>query len=207
MKKRFVTPFLLLIGLMANAQETKTTMQKAADDICGCLSKVKYDPNKVQEYKDAAMNCFTTGAMEHIVQLADERGLDVSDQSAMRDLGVEIGKELLKQKCASYIEFAKISAKAQNVEEEGIKETVTSGKLLKVDKKDFVYLTLKDATNREHNFIWLEYFDGSENYFGEKLNSLIGKEIAISWIEKEVYLPKANNYFKIKEISKIKPGK
>jgi hypothetical protein len=75
---------------------------------------------------------------------------------------------------------------------------------LKVDKKDFVYLTVKDASNREHNFIWLEYFDGSENYFGDNLNSLIGKEIAISWIEKEVYLPKANNYFKLKEISKIK---
>jgi hypothetical protein len=204
MKKQFVTPFVLLIGLMAGAQETKTTMQKAAEDICGCLSKVKYDSSKVQEYKDAAMNCFTTGAMEHIVQIAEERGLDVSDQSAMRDLGVEIGKELLKQKCASYFEFAKISAKEKNGEEDAVKEKVTSGKVLKVDKKDFVYITLKDASNREHNFIWLEYFDGSENFFGEKLNSLIGKEIAISWIEKEVYLPKANNYFKIKEISKIK---
>jgi hypothetical protein len=204
MKKQFVTPFVLLIGLMAGAQETKTTMQKAAEDICGCLSKVKYDSSKVQEYKDAAMNCFTTGAMEHIVQIAEERGLDVSDQSAMRDLGVEIGKELLKQKCANYFEFAKISAKEKNGEEDAVKETVTSGKVLKVDKKDFVYITLKDASNREHNFIWLEYFDGSENFFGEKLNSLIGKEIAISWIEKEVYLPKANNYFKIKEISKIK---
>lgn len=204
MKKRFVTPFVLLIGLIAGAQETKTSMQKAADDICGCLNKVKYDPAKVQEYKDAAMNCFTTGAMEHVVQIAEERGLNVSDQTAMRDLGVEIGKELLKQKCASYLEFAKISAKEKKDDQDAVKETITSGKLLKVDKKDFVYLTVKDASNREHNFIWLEYFDGSENYFGDKLNSLIGKEIAISWIEKEVYLPKANNYFKLKEISKIK---
>jgi hypothetical protein len=145
--------------------------------------------------------------MEHIVQIAEERGLDVTNQSAMRDLGVEIGKELLRQKCSSYIEFAKISAKEKNDGDDAVKESVTTGKLLKVDKKDFVYITLKDASNREHDFIWLEYFDGSENFFGEKINSMIGKEISISWIEKEVYLPKANNYFKIKEISKIKSSK
>lgn len=209
MKKIFLLQFLFLGALTVGAQGGKSTMENAAEDICNCLSKVKVDSSNLKQYKDAAMNCFTTGAMEHIVQLAEERHLDMTDKKAMRELGVEIGKELLKQKCPSYITFAKISAQEdQNtVDEPAIMEYSTSGKLLKVDKKDFVYLTIKDQSNREHNFIWLEYFEGSENFFGDKLNTLVGKNLTISWIEKEVFLPKANNYFKLKEINGISISK
>jgi hypothetical protein len=205
MKKIFLLQFIFLGPLTAGAQEGKSTMENAADDICNCLSKIKVDSSNLKQYKDAAMTCFTTGTMEHIVQLAEERHLDITDQKAMRGLGVEIGKELLKQKCASYITFAKISAQEdENVlDEAAVKEFSTSGKLLKVDKKDFIYITIKDQSNREHNFIWLEYFEGSENFFGDKLNTLVGKDVTISWIEKEVFLPKANNYFKLKEINGI----
>jgi hypothetical protein len=209
MKKFFLSQFIFLAALTVTAQGNKSTMKTAAEDICSCLSKVKVDSSNLKQYKEAAMNCFTTGAMEHIVQLAEERHLDVTDQKAMRGLGVEIGKELLKQKCPSYITFAKISAQEDEnaVDEDAAKEFSTSGKLLKVDKKDFIYITIKDQSNREYNFIWLEYFKGSESFFGDKLNTLVGKDLTISWTEKEVFLPKANNYFKLKEINGIAVSK
>lgn len=203
MKKILLSQLILTLTLFASAQDTSTTMQKATADICSCLSKIKVDTSNIKQYKSAALTCFTTGAMEHIVTLAEERNIDVADNKAMRGLGIEIGKELIKEKCPGYITFAKITAEEKEETKTDVEEHTTSGKLVKVDKKEFVYLVVKDHSNRDYNFIWMEYFNGSEKFFGNKLDALVGKNITISWTEKEVYMPKANNYFKLKEIMGI----
>lgn len=200
MKKILFTPWMLLTGLFVSAQQKDTLMQQTTTDICNCLNKIKVDSSNMKEYKDAFMTCFTTGAMDHIVALAEARHLDITDQKAMESLGVEIGKELITYKCPGYLTYARLTAEEKLDAKKASSESSTRGKLVRIDRKDFVYLVLRDASNREQSFIWLEYFEGSEKYFGSGLEKMIGKTLTISWKEKEFYLPKADNYFKVKEI-------
>jgi hypothetical protein len=98
MKK--LTLFLLTFFsyLLLHAQD-KTLLQKTADTICQCMNKVKIKDNAdANEFQSVFLDCFANTGMTNIVKLAEERGLDITDEKAMEGLGVEVGKELLKIK-------------------------------------------------------------------------------------------------------------
>ena len=194
-------PAIFIIATTAFAQDKNDAMKTAADTICHCLDRIKTAELAPEKVKELAMECFTTSAMDHYVKLAEERGIDIMDQEAMRKLGIEVGKELLKMKCGSYLKVSAIMAGKDDDSQEGSKTEMLQAKLARVDNKDFTYLILKDNNNKEHSFLWFEYFAGSEKFTGGKLNNFIGKRLKVSWMEKEVYLPKANGYFKIKQIT------
>ena len=80
--------------------------------------------------------------------------------------------------------------------------SVTAGRLIRVDNKEFRYLVVADASNRENTYIWLRYFKGSEKFI-EDSAAYIGKPLKIRWQETEVFLPSAKGYFKVKEITGI----
>lgn len=190
----------LLLTFTSNAQNA---MQKASDKVCNCLNQIT-DTADIKKYKAAAMDCFTTSALTEIVQIAEERKVDFTDQTAMRNIGIELGKKLLKDNCKGYIAYARITSRDADEEHDNtVAEKSSSGKVLRIDNRDFVYVVLKDKQGREQNFIWLEYFSGSEKLTGNKIQSLVNKDVTVKWIEKEVYLPKAGDYFKIKQITAL----
>ena len=191
----------LLFCTTGFAQE-KDLLKKTADTICQCMNNVKIkDSTNPQEMQDAFMTCFATAGMTYTLQLADERKIDITDEKAMEGLGTEIGKELLKQNCSVFIKYSVAVARNDDDDTEIIQKT--EGVLSRVDNKDFRYLFVKDKSGREQSYIWLDYFEGSDNLIGEKIKNFIGKKITIRWKEREVYLPSAGNYFKIKQIAGI----
>jgi hypothetical protein len=193
--------FLPLFFVFATsfAQDSEL-MQKTADTICKCMSKANLKDNATQQdLQDAFMTCFATAGMTYVLQLAEERKVEITDQKAMEGLGMEIGKELLKQNCQAFIKYSVITAKRDNEGEAAVQQT--EGILSRVDNKDFRYLVVKDKSGREQSYIWLDYFDGSDDLTGDKIKNFIGKKVTISWKEREVYLPSAGNYFKIKQIA------
>jgi hypothetical protein len=195
---------LLFFFSTGSAQE-KNLMQKTADTICQCMDNVKIkDSTNTQEVQDAFMACFTTAGMRYVLQLADERKLDLTDQKAMENLGMEIGKELLKQNCKTFIKYSVLTTK-ENDESDAVQKT--EGTLSRVDNKEFRYLVVKDKSGREQSYIWLDYFEGSDDFVGDKIKNFVGKKITLSWKEREVYLPSAGNYFKIKQITGISISK
>jgi hypothetical protein len=207
MSKTTLLSLLLLsfcTGLMA--QDKKPSIQKAANTICACMDSLKLDSSDLEATESKLTECFMTGGMADIMALAEERGLDIGDTEAMEGLGKEIGMELMKQNCKSFVNFSIMKAKNQRggtVTEAAAAQT-TSGTLVRVDAKDFRYLVVRDKSNREHSFLWYGYFEGSEQLVGDKFKKFIGKPISIRWVEREVYLTRANDYFKIKEISGVK---
>lgn len=183
------------------AQE-KDLLKKTADTICQCMNNVKIkDSTNPQEMQDAFMTCFATAGMTYTLQLAEERKIDITDEKAMEGLGTEIGKELLIQNCSVFIKYSVAAARNDDDDSETIQKT--EGVLARVDNKDFRYLFVKDKSGREQSYIWLDYFEGSDNLIGDKVKNFIGKKIVIRWKEREVYLPSAGNYFKIKQIAGI----
>ena len=192
----------LVFFFSAGFAQERNLMQKTADTICQCMDHVKIkDSTNTQEIQDAFMTCFTSAGMTYMLQLAEERKLDITDDKAMQGLGVEIGKELLKQNCKSFIKYSVIAAKKDDDETGSVQKT--EGTLSRVDNKEFRYLVVKDKSGREQSYIWLDYFDGSDELVGDKIKNFIGKKLTIAWKEKEVYLPSAGNYFKIKQIASL----
>jgi hypothetical protein len=201
MKNIFLLMLLFVFAKTGTSQSTGN-MKKITDSICDCLTKKDLSSIKTTEDANTAfMNCFMNNA-SLLMELAQERNVDFSDQVAMRNLGLEIGKELMKQNCSSFIDLSMKMAGSEKTEGTTSATGVTGGKLIRIDNKDFRYFIVTDASNREKSFIWLHYFSGSEKFM-DNTAKYIGKSIKINWQEIEVFLPSAKGYFKIKEITGI----
>jgi hypothetical protein len=194
---------LLCVWPRDAAAQDSGTLTKVANTVCACLSKIDMSAITTKDQATAAfMTCFVSNAAG-VIDLARERKLDFSDQAAMKALGLEVGKELLVQGCTSFVQLSVKMAGAQTPNGVNVGNSeVTAGRLVRVDNREFRYLVVADAANRENTFIWLRYFKGSEKFI-EIPDAYIGKPLKIQWQETEVFLPSAKGYFKLKEITGI----
>jgi len=134
------------------------------------------------------------------MKLADEKHVDPTDNPAMRQLGIQIGKDLLIQNCAA---FTRLSVKmVQNKSKEDEGEGYNEGKFKRIDTKGFNYIVITDKSGSEKSFIWYRQFPGSEKFMGGG-TSYVGKNVKIKYQELEVYLPQAKGYYKVKEIVEL----
>lgn len=204
MKKIFFISCLFFITASVDAQE-RTLLEKAADTICKCMSKTKITDSSETGITLVFRDCLVSAGLSDLMKLADERGIDFSNEKDAERLGMEIGKELMKQNCQPFIKLSMATAQKKFNKDETSDVQKTEGILVRVDNKEFRYLVMKDKNGREQSYIWLDYFEGSDELVGDKAKNYIGKKLSISWKEKEVYLPSAGNYFKIKQIVGITP--
>lgn len=195
---------LILILLFISTAKAQTTPgpveQKMTANICDCISALDYDKitNK-QSAEKAFMGCFTNQA-NLMLDLAEERKIDITDQVAMREMGTEIGKNLMRQNCPGFMKIALAMAEQEETVEE--LNGVTEGRLKRIETKDFNYFVITDENNKEKSFIWLRQFTGSDDFISNA-NKYVGKKIRISWQEIEVYVPTAKNYFGLKEVTEL----
>lgn len=197
MKKLLLLFVVVAFACIANAQNTPGPVEKKlSDSLCNALSRL--DLSKIstaQEAKEAFMKSFMQYS-DMFIDLAKERNVSIDDQQAMHNAGTDIAKNLMAQKCESFLKLA-VKMAAKDSEED---ETVSATGLFKrIENKGFNYFVISSDNKKEQSFIWLRQFPGSESYMqgGAKL---IGKKIKIKYREMEVYLPAAQGYYKVKEV-------
>jgi hypothetical protein len=199
MKKTLLILINICCYYNAKAQATISPLEKAlTDSICNCLVKVDIDKitNK-QEATAAFTDCFARRT-DLLMKLADEKHIEAGDNVGMRGLGLGIAKDLLNQNCVA---FTRISVKMVQGESEqkDLTENFMTGTFKRIDLKGFNYIVLENNSGGETSFLWLEQFSGSEKFMNGPA-SLIGKKLKIKYNEREVYLPVAKGYYKVKEI-------
>lgn len=205
MKKVFFLFALVAITCSLKAQNKPGAAEQAlTDSICNALNNVDY--SKVTTQQDA-VQIFTQCFLKYpslLVSFAEEKHIEMSDQAAMRELGVQVGKNMMKQNCAGYMKISAKMAqgKVSNELSGALGGSTTSGKIKRIDNKGFNFLVIIDAESKERSFLWLRQFAGSEKLTGLPA-SYVGKNITIKWQEMEVYLPQAKGYYKVKEITGI----
>ncbi len=200
MKKTLLVLLILAVffdqKLFAQANRAPGPAEKRiTDSLCNCI--VRLDKSKIKtakEANDAFMDCFGKQSGQ-LVDVAEERKVSMNDHNAMHDLGTDIGKDLLKEKCDGFMQLALKMNQKDNAETKSTSE----GKFKRIDNKGFNYIVLTDGNNQEKSFLWLRQFPGSENFINDTTRYL-GKKIKIDWKEIEVYLPQAKDYYKVKEI-------
>jgi hypothetical protein len=180
--------FCSALVVAAQAQD----LDKVAEQTCECMKKK--DPSKIE----ASMLQAEMGLC--LIEAAQEQGLDMdfSNADAMRSLGEKVGIKMASICLENLMKFAGQDIGGDRVNEEMVEGTVKS-----VETGDLVFIVLKETSGRESKFIWLRYFEGSDE-FVENPKKLAGKNVVITYAEIEYYVPKAKDYFKQKELKSLK---
>jgi hypothetical protein len=199
--KKALLFFAVIMTFFAAKAQTVTpgpAEKKITDTLCDCMTKI--DLSKIITKEDAS-NAFQVCFSKHtnmLLAVAQEKKVDISDQQAMHDVGIEIGKDLLRENCGS---FLNLSVKMAGDKTKTNTLQATTGVFKRIDLKGFNYIVITDNGN-ERSFLWLRQFPGSEKFMNNAV-ALTGKKLKISWQEIEVYLPAAKGYYKVKEITAV----
>jgi hypothetical protein len=147
----------------------------------------------------AMERCLQEGIMKHYSELSSEYKLDLTDRNKMYTMATELTNKLLIT-CPKFIDYIAALNKKLKKESTGDNATgSTEGKFVKLNNREFTYLIIREEGEKETQFLWLKHFNGSERFMIEP-DKLRNKSLRVKWQEYEVYLPKANGYYKIKEI-------
>jgi len=193
---------MLYLATVARSQ-TDSTMKTFVDSVCKCLSRV--DMNNLKDKSDAQValtGCILNENMGLLMQVAEKRGVSVSDKAAMEKVGQEMAMELMKQNCTAFVQMSLKMSKGMVQDEEVVSVSSTSGTLTSVETKDFCKFIVSDSKGKKLSFYWLHYFKNSEK-FTDQPAKYVGKKLKVFWQEIEVYVPSAKGYYKIKEITEI----
>ena len=192
----FTIIFMIMCGAVHAQMATPGPIeQQMTDSLCKSLARL--DISKITT-KEEAVKAYTECVMAHadlLPDLAAERKVDMTDHNAMRTVGIDLAKNLMKQKCDYFMKLSGLMAQKTADAE----DNVTSGVFRRVDQKGFNYIVITDNSKSEKSFIWLRQFPGSENFMNGVIK-YVGKKVNIKWQELEVYLPLAKGYYKVKEI-------
>ncbi len=169
------------------------------DSLCNCISKIDLSTIKSSKEAETALTNCMMSRLNLMMELAEEKNIDIQDNEATHKLGVEIGKNLFKQNCASFSKLALLMAeeKIDNAKEKG---KVSTGTFKRIDTKGFNYVIIS-AGESEKSFLWLRQFPNSERLANPA--SLVGKKVKLTYQEYEAYLPQAKGYYNVKEITGV----
>lgn len=205
MEKKLLPLFLFVLFFNSFYAQSDKYTQKVAEQTCECLSKEKIEPFTREKYEMVLVRCLFSA--DGLNEAMKENKLDLSKgQDAGRELGMKIGLKMIDINCEVYMDYSLKLVEEQNAanEDAANKADITSGLFEGIDKSgDFAYLLVKDSEGRTYKFLWMDYFEGSELFMGEAAESFKGKEIEVEWTEKEVYLPRLNDYFRVKFIQSV----
>src|ERR1700761_5473658 len=153
MKPIIISLVITAFAVGAAAQNAVVSPLKNAitDSLCRCLTAV--DSSTIKTKEDATnviTTCFNKQS-DLLMKLAEERKINISNNAAMRDLGIEVGKNLLTQGCSSFIQLS-VKLAQNNIEREAnLDEGTTEGTLKRVDVKHFEYLVIADHLGNERS--------------------------------------------------------
>lgn len=203
--KKYLLLFITVISITIGTADAQTkpgpAQSKLLDSLCNGLSRIDIASIKTKkEATDAFMNCFANYS-DQLLDVAKEKNIEITDQPAMHQLGIDIGRDLLTQKCGAFMKLAVKMAK----DDDGNTTAISSvlGTFKRIDVKGFNYVVITDKAGSERSFIWLRQFPGSEKFMGTGAVKYAGKKVEIKWQDMEVYLPQAKGYYNVKEITAI----
>lgn len=187
----------LTLSVQGQSDEVYKTIAK---ETCECIGQKNYDYNTASkaEIQAALGLCMMESAQRNKIEL------DMSNLEAMTRLGEKVGTQMAPicpEVFKAFMDDAVEDIETdESMEEDETEYFTVAGKIKSVEEKDFVYVTLKDASGKEHRFAWFYYFEGSDE-FKANPKSMIGKDVTITYILLEVFQPKTKAYYNLNILS------
>lgn len=201
MKKSILVLSILLLGVSFFGQTDKQ-LDKIADGTCSCMSKKDLKKGEQQQLELELGLC--------MFEAMTDLGMDIplNNEKKMTKIGEQVGIRLAMD-CKPFLEVIggimeddpeyMMDLMSEN------EESVTDyfyGELIKIENNQFVTIELKEDGGKTQFFYWFEYFEGA-NLLKDAPNSLMNKGFKVEYEEKEVFLPKYQEYIKIKVIKSL----
>jgi hypothetical protein len=214
MKKIFVfLTFVILFSVNIKAQSTSndTSLSKAAVSVCDCLTKANIDEKSTPEQmQQTFLSCMFTAAPDLITKIVSS-GEDY--QKAGQEIGTQLAMEMMKNNCPAFTKIAaamsggindtmQMEMPMQMQSKVGAAQSI-DGTVIKVEEKDFTYITIKTTAGRELTCIYYEYVPGSDDWIKDATARLKNKNVSLSYVETEVYQPKFKQFMNIREIKTL----
>jgi hypothetical protein len=206
MKSAFLAA-ICFVSLQATAQKD-TSLRKTSIAICNCLEKQKLSEAKTEEAMQGIfLKCMMDSAMDVFTNAMTESN---DNYSAGKDIGEKLAMDLLAMGCEPFLKMSLSLAQNKSNGESGSKtsknEVITKsilGEVIKVEEKDFLYITVKAETGREHQLVYLQFVPSSDEWL-KAPEKLKGKKVKVTWKEYEVYHTKIKQFANLKEIKELK---
>ncbi|MBV9961229.1 MAG: hypothetical protein JO072_03210 [Parafilimonas sp.] len=214
MKKIFF--FLLtvvLINFKTIAQTGDTSLHASAIAVCDCLSKAKIENNSTpQQLQQIFLQCILTSAPDLVTKMM---GNGQDNMQAAEETATNLALEMMKTGCPAFTKIATAmmgSAGGDTVEMEvpmampstsNAEAQSTDGTVVKVEERDFTYITVKTTAGRELTFMYYKYVPGSDDWIKDAVNKLKNKNVSLSYVETEVYQPKFKQFMNVREIKTL----
>jgi hypothetical protein len=206
MKKILLTTIVVLCTVLAGYTQKakkKISIEGLSVLVCDCMKANNVVLNTSKDVEREFEKCFTTSnVLVSLMKYAKQEGVDFNNDVEMERIGEKIGIQLVDDECAPFMKMIENEVSKELNEEDGENsEIITStGKVLRIDQKDFISVIIETENKREITAIWIRPFEDSDKYKGDNLNKLIGQNISLDYKLLEVYLPKLGDYVSIKEI-------
>lgn len=201
MKLVFTTLFTLFL-LQLHAQKD-TSLRKYSIAICGCLEQQNIDTIKnAQAMESVFLKCFMDSAMEVLTKISISENED--NYEAGKEIGKKIGLDLFAMNCQAFIKMSLNASGGNKADKPDANTSVktNTGEIVKVEEKEFIYLTLKVETGREYVLVYMQFVPGSDQWI-KNPGQLIGKKVKASWKEYEVYFIRQKDFGNFKELKEL----
>lgn len=209
MKRIIFALFALTSFLRGTAQSNTqdTSMHATAIAVCDCLTKANLSEDSPEDkIQQAFLNCLFTSAPGLVNKIA---GSGQDYVTASQELGTNLMMEMMKNGCPAFMKLATAMANGGDMQltmpSQMQTATVesTDGIVVKVEERDFTYITVKTTAGRELMFIYYGYVPGSDDWIKDAATKLKNKNISLSYVETEVYQPKYKQFMNVKEIKTL----
>ena len=195
MKYKNLLLFILTVISVQAFSQTDDTYKTVAKETCECIGKKNYDYEKA----DRADVELTLGLCMLESAQKNKLPIETTDTEAMTKLGEKVGAMMVGI-CPDVFKVFIDREDREEVEEDDTEYFTATGTIKSMEEKDFLYLNLKDEAGQDVKFIWLYYFQGSDD-FKDDPKKLVGKKVEITYIQLEVLQPKSKVYYKLNIIS------
>jgi hypothetical protein len=196
---RSLTVLTLAFASLASAQDV---LDKVSKDACTCMGGVKMEGNDKDAFQMQLGLCFLQAAMPYEKELKKKYDLDLNhmDDKTGEKLGMLVATRMASH-CPDML--AKLAEMADDEEspsaaQESLEESMLDGEVMGSRKDGFVTLTVRSASGRSVEMLWLEFFTGSE-----LLNngSAQGTKGQFSYVERELFDAASGTYRKYNVIT------
>ena len=188
---------LFTVGTSVFGFAQKTTDDKVTTTICECLSKLDPAKQTVTDLSSAMQLCAATGFSTHVTDLKKE-GVDLTNEAQAQTYATKITQKLAAS-CPVFMTLSMALANDMKSANAAPKSQTTTGTFVRVEKEGLAKLIFKETNGKEASFIWLTNFPNSEQFMS-KAPAPVGKTFKITWTEIEMYVPKADGYYTVKQI-------
>jgi hypothetical protein len=186
MNLHFITLLIIFSTSSIFAQDylTKITYQS-----CECLSSIEDTTDKDQFNLELGL-CIIDASMPYKKELKKDHDIDLEN---INEDGTRLG-ELIGLKMAGICpeEILKVANGGDDENYDDLSSYI-SGTVTKIEKEQFVVLSIKDDSGKTTKFYWIYYIDSNVDLETE-YTSLVGKKVDLYYYESDLFDARIDEY-------------